>query len=115
MKTFFLIWSLSAYYFVQKEPSLNGVWVSVDDKKATIIFKGQKYYSLYDTDTVRTGSFKRSVRSCDAKYMNSTQKADFILLISKLDETCFEITGLSNSTLAYRHTNSGKLHVFQRK
>jgi hypothetical protein len=115
MKMFFLAWSLSAYYFVQKEPSLNGVWVSVDDKNARIIFKEQRFYSLYGKDTLDAGSFKRSVHSCDSKYMNNTQKADFILLISKLDESCFEITGLSDSTLAYRHTGSGRLHVFHRK
>jgi hypothetical protein len=92
-----------------------GSGVSKTDKRSRIIFDHTRFYSLYNKDTLEAGIFKRLDHSCDSKYMDINLKGDFILLKPGNDERCYEITGLTNSTLAYRHTVSGSLHVFNRK
>lgn len=46
--------------------------------------------------------------SCDLNYSDD-KNLDFISLE---DGTCYEITGLSDTLLAFRHTASGSLQIF---
>ena len=61
---------------------------------------------IYNADTILTGKYIRSSVSCDSNYLAEIKKKnlDFLQFDSG---TCYEITGLSDSILAYRHTASG--------
>lgn len=93
---------------------LTGTWVNEVDSLAKMIFFKNKFWSVYDQDTLSQGTFKRMNYSCDTTYLEKKVKADFIWLKDE-DETCYEITGISDSILAYRFTKSGKLHVFKKR
>jgi len=96
----------------QKKP-IQGAWIDNEDKNSVVKFDRKKYYQIYKFDTVFSGKYFRSSTSCDSNYLNynSIKNLDFICVD---DGTCFEITGLTDSTLAYRHTISGKVHLFFR-
>jgi hypothetical protein len=93
------------------QESIDGIWISKEDKMSKIIFSKNNYYSIYGTDTISKGTFKRSVYTCDSSYIDPNIKADFILLKGD-HEACYEITSILDSMLAYRHTSSGRLHAF---
>ena len=87
------------------------MWVNREDKHSIVKFDKTMYFQIYNADTVYSGKYFRSSSSCDTSYLdnNKEKNLDFI---SIADGTCFEITGLTESTLAYRHTVSGRMHEF---
>lgn len=93
--------------------SIQGTWIDSEDKYSIMKIDRKNYYRIYKHDTTFFGKYWRSSVSCDSNYLNDkTEKnLDFIRLE---DGTCYEITGLSDSTLAYRHTTSGKVYLFFR-
>lgn len=111
MKHFFLTTALILNIHSCHQESIDGIWISKEDKMSKIIFSKNNYCSIYDTDTISKGTFERSAYTCDSSYIDPTIRADFILLRGE-HEDCYEITGLTDSTLAYRHTASGRIHVF---
>lgn len=93
--------------------SIYGKWVNIDDKQSVVLFDKNLLYRINGLDTISISNYIRSSNSCDLKYLNSNDPTlDFIKLE---DGTCFEITGLSDSTLTYRHTVSGKIHMYCRE
>jgi hypothetical protein len=111
MKFFFFTLVLIANIHSCDQKSIDGIWINKDDKMSKIIFNKNNYYSIYGTDTISRGTFERRTYTCDSSYLNPTVKADFIWLRGE-HEACYEITGLTDSTLAYRYTVSGKMKVF---
>lgn len=93
---------------------LTGTWVNEVDSLAKMIFFKNKFWSVYDQDTLSQGTFKWMNYSCDTTFLEKKVKADFILLKDEY-ETCYEISGITDSILAYRFTKSGKLHVFKKR
>jgi hypothetical protein len=94
-----------------KELSITGTWVNENEKQYLIRFTDSKFYEIYDRDT-SVYKYKRIDKSCDVQYMKEAIKnVDFISLS---DGRCFEITGLTDSTLTYRHTVSGKINTFHK-
>lgn len=92
--------------------SIHGTWTSVKDEHYVIKFTGNKFYEIYKND-ISSYSYSRSSRSCDEKYLKKTDPSlDFISID---DGRCFEITGITDSTLAYRQTVSGRLNVFYKQ
>ena len=115
MKLFsFTIW-LFVNFFSYGQESINGTWVSKEDKKSIITFSENIFFDIYNNDTLDIGTFERSIYTCDSSYIDPTVKADFILLKEGDDQTCYEITGISDSVLSYRYTTTGRLHVFTKE
>lgn len=117
MKLFFLILAIvvSTRSCHQKSiESIDGVWISKEDSMSKIVFNKIYYLSIYGVDTISKGTFERRIYSCDTRYMAASVKADFIWLKGD-GGTCYEITGITDSSLAYRYTTSGRLHVFFRE
>ena len=113
MKFFFFTLFLIVSTYSCHQESIDGTWISKDDVMSKIIFTKNSYYSIYGTDTISRGTFERRSYTCDSSYIDPIVKADFLWLRGE-HETCYEITGLTDSTLAYRHTTSGKLQVFHK-
>lgn len=91
--------------------SIQGTWTSMEDKHYVVKFTKDKFYEVYNSDT-NIYKYSRSSKSCDENYLKETNvNLDFFNLE---DGRCFEITGLTDSTLAYRHTVSGRLQVFHK-
>jgi len=90
-----------------------GKWINEEDTSDQIIIESRYFYSVYKTDTLSLSEYKLSNKSCDKNYMKDSNNKN-LLFMSLSNQTCYEITGLSDSTLAYRHTTSGKLHVFHK-
>lgn len=105
MRTVFLL-LLFICFGSSQAPSLEGKWISRDDKNWTLTISKTTFCENYQGEE-SCESYVRSGTSCDTTY-TKLQELDFIALS---DGRCFEITGLTKSTLAYRHTVSGRLHV----
>lgn len=90
--------------------SIQRKWVNSDDNNYVVKITKDRFYEIYNNDT-SFYKYSRSSKSCDTSYLNenSNSNLDFISLD---DGRCFEITGLTDSTLAYRHTASGRMQVF---
>lgn len=89
--------------------SIQGYWINRDDRNYMIEITRDQFFEIYKNDTV-LHSYSRSCNSCDTTYMKrNSMKLDFIKLN---DGRCFEITGLTDSLLVYRHTISGRLLFF---
>ena len=90
--------------------SIRGNWVNNDDNNYVVKITKDRFYEIYNNDT-SFYKYSRSSESCDKSYLNedNNPNLDFISLD---DGRCFEITGLTDSTLAYRHTASGRMQVF---
>jgi hypothetical protein len=95
----------------QQKKSIQGEWINKEDSHSIVKFDKNTFYQIYNTDTVHSAKYFRSSVSCDSNYLknNDHKNLDFIRIE---DGTCFEITGLTDSTLAYRHTVSGRMQVF---
>jgi hypothetical protein len=92
---------------------LEGVWVNKEDTLSFVKFEKDRFYQLYKGKIIFSGKYIRQTTSCDSTYYKGNKaKLDFINVI---DSDCYEITGLSDSILAYRHTGSGRLLVFSKK
>jgi hypothetical protein len=90
--------------------SIQGNWISRDDNNYNLKITRDKFYEIYNYDT-SLYKYTRSSKSCDTTYLNenSNPNLDFISLD---DGRCFEITGITDSTLVYRHTASGRMQLF---
>jgi hypothetical protein len=95
----------------QKKGSIYGTWINKEDKNSIVKIDKSNFCMIYKSDTVFLGKYDRTSTSCDSNYLkgNFDKNLDFI---NVSDGECYEITGLTDSTLAYRHTTSGTLHVF---
>ena len=112
MKTIIVIFALIfAQKCSNKSNLIQGEWIDKDDEKSIIKFEKEKFYMFYDSDTIQFKKYTVNTTSCDSNYY-SNMNAKKLNFISVEDGTCYEITSLSDSILAYRHTVSGKLHVF---
>ena len=89
--------------------SLQGTWVSNEDEHYRVKFTKDKFYEIYGSDT-SVYKYTRSSKSCDESY-SKDPKLDFLSID---DGRCFEITGVTDTTLAYRYTVSGKMQVFHK-
>jgi hypothetical protein len=91
--------------------SIQGEWASVEDEHYIVKFTADKFYEIYNKDT-SFYNYSRSSKSCDENYLKKEDKSlDFIKVN---DGRCFEITGLSDTILAYRYTISGKIQIFHK-
>ena len=90
--------------------SIQGKWVNNNDNNYVVKITKDSFYEIYNIDTSFYKYF-RSSKSCDTNYLNKNSNLN-LHFISLDDDRCFEITGLTDSTLAYRHTASGKIQVF---
>lgn len=97
-----------------QEAPIIGIWQSVDDSAYRLKINESRFCELYGAETLRSVNYVRNNFSCNPSYLATSEKGDFLLLRND-DETCFEITGLSDSTLTYRNTETGKLSTFIRK
>jgi hypothetical protein len=92
-------------------PSLEGKWIDEADYRNKVVFTKSTMYEIFDNDTNFFSKYIKLNTSCDSAYLNTSEKASFF----KLDNgDCFEITGLSDSILAYRHSKTGKLHILHK-
>lgn len=96
-----------------KSQLLQGKWVDTEDENSSIRFEHGNFYMFYNSDTIQTKKYEMTNVSCDTNYYNNKNIEELNFLRVE-DGTCYEITGFSDSILAYRHTVSGKLHVFRK-
>ena len=91
--------------------SIQGTWINGEDEHYIVKFTKDKFYEIYNSDT-SVYKYSRSSKSCDENYLKEINPSlDFF---SVDDGRCFEITGITDSTLAYRHTVSGKMQIFHK-
>jgi len=111
--TILIILGLTGECLVQQTSSIEGEWISKNDNRSILNISRNAFCQIYNGDTLHCQKYVRSSASCDTSYLDSKndKNLDFIRLE---DGTCFEITGLTDSTLAYRHTQSGRMQVFSR-
>lgn len=98
---------------VKKDSSLQGCWNNQNDADYSICFNDSKCLIVYQEDTLDVFEYVCLNYSCDANYMSDSIVGDFILILDA-DSSCYEITSLDDSSLVYRHTQTGVLHVFKR-
>lgn len=115
MKLFFyiLLGTLGSTYS-EKLKSIQGRWINVDDKHSIITIDQKYFCQIYKKDTVYIGKYTRECKSCDTSYFSgkSSVTLDFLKLE---DGSCYEITSILDTTLALRHTESGKIQVLKRE
>ena len=106
----FILIASSVFQCSDLNKSIQGKWISEEDTLSTITFNKDSFFEIYNADTIFAGKYIRSSISCDSNYLADIgeKNLDFLQFDSG---TCYEITGLSDSILAYRHTSSGKMHV----
>jgi hypothetical protein len=92
---------------------LQGTWRHKEDSLSVLRFDKDMYFEIYDNETLDSGKFYRSSASCDTSYMKDTQGKNFEFLRMS-DGSCYEITGISDTVLALRHTTSGRLNQYFR-
>ncbi len=115
MKTFSIIFVF--ILIIQRSEqikSIDGTWIAEADHHSSITFDKNMVYEMSDTDTTYSGKYFRSFHSCDSSYLRDNNDKNFEFL-SIDDGRCFEITGLTDSILAFRHTVSGRMHIFYKK
>lgn len=111
--TVFIILGLVRECLPQQSLSIQGNWINKNDNLSVLNIGKNSFCQIYNRDTVSCEKYFRSSVSCDSNYLKykNEKNLDFIRLE---DGICYEITGLTDSTLAYRHTGSGKIHVFSK-
>lgn len=88
--------------------SIQGTWTIEEDEHYVVKITQDDFFEIYDKDTSVCKYSSRS-KTCDEKYLKETNSSlDFI---SVEDGRCFEITGITDSTLAYRYTASGRMQI----
>ena len=102
----------SIYHYSTKKLSIQGKWVNNDDNNYVVKITKDNFYEIYSHNT-SFYKYSRSSKSCDKSYLKEDNNPD-LDFIRLNDGRCFEITGLTDSTLAYRHTVSGKMQVFHK-
>jgi len=90
---------------------IQGSWVSEQDRNWKLFFENNRLLSIYQKDTT-VYHFSIESKSCDIDY--TTLELTFLKTISKEEKEifCYEITGLSDTFLAYRYTVNGHLITF---
>ena len=91
---------------------IQGNWINKDDNNWKLTFNGNKFTDTYGIETSEVCKFTISNESCNKEY--TTEKATFLKCLFS-NEICFEITSLTEKTLTYRETFTGKLHIFKRE
>lgn len=109
MKSLPLLLALAIMAKCSKNSSLHGTWISDEYEHYIVKFTSDKLYEIHDKDT-SVYNYLRGSKSCDESY-SKEPNLDFLSLE---DGRCFEITGLTDTSLAYRHTVSGRLQVFHK-
>lgn len=91
---------------------LLGVWESKVDKNWIISFTSSGYNEYYELEKIEENvNYVRLQESCDESYLSKKIGGDFILI--KTEESfCVEIVGLTDSSLSYIETQTGRLHTF---
>jgi hypothetical protein len=114
MKTIIVIFALVFTQKCSNEYSLiKGQWIDNDDEKSSIKFDDKNFYMFYNSDTIENKKYTVTNTSCDTNYY-SNKNPKKLSFINVDGGECYEITNLSDSALAYRHSASGKLHAFHR-
>ena len=98
-------------YSSDEASKLQGSWVSEEDSNWVLIFRGDKLIDTYGKEEAEECTFSILKESCDIDY--TTLEAVFLKCLCK-DEMCFEITSLTDVTLSYRETSTGKLSMFRK-
>lgn len=100
---------------LNQKKSIIGKWKEILDENSIMIFEELNYWTLYNKDTIFTGTYSRSSNTCDSIYFSKANSNNNILDFIRLsDGTCYEITGINDTILAYRYTSSGRIHVFKK-
>lgn len=91
---------------------LRGAWESKADKNWIISFTPSGYNEYYELEKIEENvNYVQLKESCDESYLTEKSRGDFILI--KTEESfCVEIVGLTDSTLSYIETQTGRLHTF---
>lgn len=117
----FVLLFISCSMNVQTGPTLNeinlklqGRWVNKEDSNWKLAFEKGKVVETYEGEILGSYPFSLSKNSCDASSYGDKQDMGIFLSYSNEENSCFEITSIEESTLAYRETTTGKLHVFER-
>lgn len=92
-----------------------GEWKSSTDSLWVLNFSKNSILDFYDGELIDSINYSISNESCDESYMSNQDTKDLNFVHMKSDpEECKEIVGLTNSTLSYRDSSSGRLFVFNR-
>jgi len=115
MKAFatILVFILISQHPGQTKP-IEGAWIDEADYLSSITFDKNVVYEMSGMDTIYSGKYFTGFHSCDSNYLKDNNNK-YLKFLSFDDGRCFEITGLSDSVLAFLHTTSGRLHVFHKK
>ena len=89
---------------------LQGSWVNEKDSNWKLKFHGNKFIDFYNQES-ETCNFTINKKSCNKVY--SALDAIYLNCYCK-EQSCLEVTGLSNTTFAFRETSTGKLHIFKK-
>lgn len=95
---------------------IKGNWVSDSDSLYSLKIDEYKIIEYYDKKITDTFEYKLLSQSCDEAYSKANKKGDKFLKKYKGNETyCYEIIGLSRSSLSLIYTLNGKINPFTRK
>jgi hypothetical protein len=96
----------------QKNQLIFGKWINTTDTSSAILITEKQLYRFYHNDTISSEQYELRGYSCDSAYLNKNVKdVDFIELG---DGTCYELLGVTDSTLSIRHTSSGRVLVYNK-
>ncbi len=88
-----------------------GTWISESDPNAIVEIDRAEYRQVYESETT-SYKYELSSYSCDKNYYDGKEQN---LTFLKLDDgSCYEVTGLTDSTLTLRYITSGRLLVFKK-
>lgn len=106
--------------FTQKQLLMDGVWVSADDKKSTLVFTNNSMiwvygkdttnivrYCLADSCTVDTAAFT----TFGLNKFDTPHEYDYIVTD---DEFCYAINGIMKDILSMQYQGRGNLLLFKK-
>ncbi|MBW6482092.1 MAG: hypothetical protein K0B10_03440 [Vicingaceae bacterium] len=94
---------------------IQGHWIHDQDSLASVTIINYKWTFNYKGERTNSDDYYSiSITNKLPEFVNETEKADFLILMSKTDTLNYEILGLTDSTLSMRYFPIGKIHLYKR-
>jgi hypothetical protein len=95
---------------------MQGIWIHTEDKSATVEISGTTWVFKYvDSKTTDDDKYNIAIDFKLPQFVDTPEKADFIILTNKSDTLFYELLGFTKKTMSLMHYPSAKLHLYRKK
>jgi len=109
----YLLFALLLQQCAMNKAIIYGTWQNESDPNTIVEIDRLEYREVSENNETQSYKYELSLYSCDKSYYNGNERN---LTFLKLDDgRCYEVTGLTDSTLALRYVTSGRLLIFKRR